>query len=84
MGENYPLNLYVGARFLTCILKVNKVRSVFQVFLLVLGTRWEACAFMVDYDCTIPNLFTLQKLKTNFQFICNSQKYEIHFQLVKP
>jgi hypothetical protein len=38
MGENYPLNLYVGARFLTCILKVNKVRSVFQVFLLVLGT----------------------------------------------
>lgn len=27
-----------------CILKVNKVRSVFQVFLLVLGTRWEACA----------------------------------------
>ena len=26
---------------------------------------------MVDYDRTIPNLFTLQKLETNFQFICN-------------
>ena len=39
---------------------------------------------MVDYDRTIPNLFTLQKLEIDFQFICNSQKYEIHFQLVKP
>ena len=24
-----------------------------------------------------------KKLEIDFQFICNSQKYEIHFQLVK-
>ena len=36
MGENYSLNLYVGARFPTRALEI-KVRSVFEVFLIEVG-----------------------------------------------
>ena len=36
------MNIYAAARFLACALEI-KVRLIFEVFLLELGTRWEVC-----------------------------------------
>ena len=41
MGENYPLNLYVGARFLTRALGI-KVRGVLEVFFIEIGYMLES------------------------------------------
>ena len=74
MGENYSLNLYVGARFPTRALEI-KVRSVFQVFFSEIRHTLGSMCYRGG------NWVLIRKLEVYFQFSLFFFGLETKFQL---